>query len=262
MKRFYLGMWSAAATMLSQGSPEIPRFASHQYLKKRVTPYPKERRAVAHWALDSGAYSMKKGEEFEGVRKYGEAIQRYHEELGNLEWAAPQDFLCAPKRLADSGMTVKEAQARTLANYLALKTLPLAVPIIPVLQGWAVKDYLVHAAQYESAGVKLTDEPVVGVGSMGRRSWDLDVLKELVEQRGMRVHCFGASFPLMESGLLYSADSTRWSFDTRKEALRRIKLGLDPNVPTMPGCTHRSDCSVCINFAQAWYVIKVAGLLR
>ena len=47
-----------------------------------------------------------------------------------------------PLTFAGTHLSVAEHQARTVANYLTLRDLAPELPIIPVVQGWTVADYL------------------------------------------------------------------------------------------------------------------------
>jgi hypothetical protein len=69
-------------------------------------------------------------------------VWRYRDEIGQLDWAAPQDWMCVPFILAKTGLSVEEHQRRTVTNYLKLKELASDLPFIPILQGWDLDDYL------------------------------------------------------------------------------------------------------------------------
>ncbi len=45
---------------------------------------------------------------------------RYDREIGQLQFAAPQDYMCEPEMLQRTGMKIVEHQTRTVANYLEL----------------------------------------------------------------------------------------------------------------------------------------------
>ena len=107
-----------------------------------------------HWALDSGAFSELSayGKWTLTPEEYVAAVRRYAKEIGHLDWAAPQDWMCEPFILAKTGLSVVEHQRRTIANYLRLKELAPDLPFAPVLQGWDLADYLACAAMYEAAG--------------------------------------------------------------------------------------------------------------
>jgi hypothetical protein len=145
----------------------VPLFVSHRTLKDRKT-FP---RAAAPWALDSGGFTELSlfGEWRTTPREYVTAVRRYRDEVGMLAWASPQDWMNEPAMLERTGLTVAEHQRRTVENLLTLRSLAPDLPIIPVLQGWTADDYHRCADLYEQAGVDLTAEPVVGVGTVCRR---------------------------------------------------------------------------------------------
>jgi hypothetical protein len=51
------------------------------------------------------------------------AVRRYRDEIGSLDWAAPQDWMCEPFILAKTGLSVREHLRRTVADYLRLTEL-------------------------------------------------------------------------------------------------------------------------------------------
>ena len=209
---FYLGVhrpqWLAEAG--------VPLFLSYATMKT-VKALP---RAIDRWALDSGAWSqMAKGGWDVTAKTYAAAIHRFKSEVGNLDWAAPQDWLCDPDSLAATGKTVAEHQRLTLENYLDLRS--LGAPVIPVLQGWSHGEYLDHAEAYAKAGVDLQKAPIVGLGSIKTRQTGTRValtITRLKMDAGFRLHGFGMSLAGLErlaaSGLA-SADSSAWSAGAR-----------------------------------------------
>jgi hypothetical protein len=90
----------------------VPLFVSHRMLAQRRT-LP---RASAPWALDSGGFSELSlfGEWRTGPGDYATAVSRYIEEVGNLRWAAQQDWMCEPSMLRRTGLTVADHQRRTV----------------------------------------------------------------------------------------------------------------------------------------------------
>lgn len=228
---------------------DVPLFISHRRLAgRRTLP-----RARGPWALDSGGFSELQmyGEWRTTPEEYVAAVRRYAAEIGNLEWAAPQDWMCepivieggqlGPVRFAGTGLSVEEHQRRTVANFLHLRELAPELPWVPVLQGFTPKDYERCADMYATAGVDLTAEPLVGIGSVCRRQGTAEIA-ELVHRfgdLGIRLHGFGVKLlGLAQSAdALASADSMAWS--TRG---RRVE-----------GCTasHRTEAN-CLRFALAW----------
>ncbi|WNO26803.1 hypothetical protein SEA_SCRICK_20 [Mycobacterium phage Scrick] len=76
------------------GHAGVPLFVSHRRLK-RLRSLP---RAIEVWALDSGGFSELSmfGGWQTTAREYVEAVNRYDQQIGKLEWAAPQDWMCEP----------------------------------------------------------------------------------------------------------------------------------------------------------------------
>tara|TARA_Y100000310_G_scaffold234148_1_gene237084 strand:- start:302 stop:892 length:591 start_codon:yes stop_codon:yes gene_type:complete len=181
-------------------------------------------------------------------KEYVADVARFSEEVGELQWAAPQDWMCEPSVLAQTGLAVREHQGRTVQNYLTLRSLDPALPIIPVLQGWEYGDYLRHIDDYCDAGVDLCAEAVVGVGSVCRRQQTSEAAGIITTLRalGIRLHGFGVK----QGGLakyrlaLDSADSLAWSYAARRG---------DP----LEGCGHK-NCANCLKYALRWRE-RIAG---
>jgi hypothetical protein len=155
---FYLGThhphWLERAT--------FPLFVSHRPLApRRRLP-----RARIPWALDSGGFTELSlhGRWQTSAAEYVAAVRRYRDEIGGLEWAAPQDWMCEPFMLVKTGLTVAEHQARTVANYLELHSLAPELPFVPVLQGWSLGDYLLRTKQVSRNLVSVTSSGGQGFG--------------------------------------------------------------------------------------------------
>lgn len=203
-------------------------------------------RALGRWAVDSGGFSElgKHGRWTESAEDYAVRLSRYRDEIGNLDWAAPQDWMCEDHLLAKTGLTVHEHQRRTIDSVIRLRILS-RVHIIPVLQGSTASDYYAHARFYESAGFDLKNEPTVGIGSVCRRQTVtsiLDVVRDLASD-GIKLHVFGfkiTGLPVVKMAIK-SADSLAWS----KHAVNR------PPRPEHKDYAHRS-CANCYVYAQYW----------
>jgi len=170
---------------------------------------------------------------------YVDAVRLYAHEIGNLEWAAPQDWMCEPMMLAKTGLTVRQHQERTVANFLELRALAPRLPFIPVLQGWELADYLRCVEMYDCAGVDLRAESLVGLGSVCRRQ-STDEIRETLSGLGLRLHGFGVKTAglALYAEHLSSADSMAWSYDARRSA-------------PIAGHTHK-NCANCLPWALAW----------
>lgn len=235
---------------LPNGEPfrEIPPlFVSWRRLVERKRPI----RARGRWALDSGAFTMitKFGRWTCSPADYAADARRWQLEIGNLDFAATQDWPCEDAALKASNRTIEEHQALTIRSFLELRDIEPEVPWIPVLQGRLVDDYLRHVDAYDKAGVPLDRLPLVGLGSMCRRqaTKEADVVIRRVAAEGLSLHGFGLKFGglLRASTALKSVDSTAWSFDARSRALRTGE--------TTIGCTHKS-CANCPRKAVQWWI--------
>ncbi len=247
--RFYLGV-HMPVWLGDSRRRRVPLFVSHVRLRHRKT-LP---RAVGPWALDSGGFSelSLRGKWTDSSSNYASAVRRYVDEIGKLDFAAIQDWMCEPFVLQKTGGTVELHQARTIQSLVDLRSIAPEIPWLPVLQGFTRGEYLHHVESYARAGVDLAREPLVGVGSICRRQATgeaEDILREL-QSLGIRVHGFG----LKKQGLartasvLASADSMAWSFDARRK-------------PKQKGCQH-PKCNNCLVYALNWYREVVDGFKR
>jgi hypothetical protein len=233
--RFYLG--TPEPSWL--GSVRVPLFVSHRRLA-RLGRLPV---AVTRWALDSGGFSELSmfGAWQTSPAMYAAAIDRYRAEIGRLDWAAPQDWMCEPWIVAKTGHSVGFHQRATVDSMVELRA-QVGELVVPVLQGWQLGDYLACAELYRDAGIDLTAEPVVGLGSVCRRQGTGTIAAIVAELAGygFALHGFGIKTQGLGlyAGHLASADSMAWSYNARRR-------------PPLPGCTHRS-CANCPRWALRW----------
>lgn len=218
----------------------VPLFVSNRALVGRAT-LP---RAACCWALDSGGFTELSlhGRWETAPGAYVGAVSLYQGEVGSLQWAAPQDWMCEPSMLAKTGRTVAQHQERTVANLLELRSLAPRLPFVPVLQGWTLADYLRCVELYDRAGVNLQAEPLVGLGSVCRRQATgvIGAIVRRLASLGLRLHGFGVKLAGIAryAEHLVSADSMAWSYDARR------------SMP-LPGHTHKS-CANCMPYALRW----------
>jgi hypothetical protein len=243
---FYLGT-HIPSWLGRDGLPvDLALFVSHRRLAGRK----KLPRARVHWALDSGGFSELSlhGQWVTTAREYVTAVRRYDDEIGNLGWAAPMDWMCEPVMLAKTGLTIAEHQRRTVDNFRQLSDLwgdDGDNPFMPVLQGWERDDYLRCWDRYDAAGINLADYPVVGVGSVCRRQATSEIGEIMSALRALDddlpVHGFGVKKLGLEryGHLLNTADSMAWSFDARRSA-------------PLDGCEGHINCANCLTYALAW----------
>lgn len=238
---FYLGIQNTGWL----GRLNVPMFVSHRCLKKRLAaPAHRLPRAVTDWALDSGGFSELSmyGTWRTKPAEYAEAVQCYQDEIGRLAWAAPMDWMCEPEMLANTGFSIEQHQGRTVESVLLLRDHAPDVPWIPVLQGWDIDDYLICVIRYLDAGIDLTTEPIVGIGSVCRRQRtdDIGVLFRTLHRGGINCHGFGVKTTGFRTygRFLTSADSMAWAYDAWRS-------------PPLPTCTHRK-CTDCVHYALRW----------
>lgn len=237
--KFYLGThrphWLNDST--------VPLFVAQQQIAqrcKRTLP-----RAASSWALDSGGFTELHNIDRHTLQwtltpqRYAARTRRYHDEIGMLDWAAPQDWMCEPFMLDKTGLTVAEHQRRTIRSVLDLRTLWPDGPFIPVLQGFARDDYLRHVDMYDDAGVDLEAEPVVGLGSVCRRQATGEAETIVMALQPIRLHGFGMKTQgvCRYGQLLASCDSLAWSYAGRRR----------PD----PQCDKKS-CANCRHYALDW----------
>ena len=251
----------------------VTLFISRNRLARRVSAFPAARR---DWALDSGGFTELK--DHGGWRispeEYAAEVRRYRDQLGRLQWAAPQDWMCepwvifgrnqhlepgnparfhgtqeargiSPGEPDDLEAAVRLHQEFTVQNYLELQRIAPDLPWIPVLQGWTLADYERCADMYADAGIDLHAAPVVGLGSVCRRQATEEIARivDRFASRGLRLHGFGVKTEgLADYGdQLVSADSMAWSVGGRRN-------------PRLPECTHRAkNCANCTTYALRWH---------
>ena len=210
---FYLGIHEPA---WMTGRAGVPVMVSRRRLNRSLPAQP----AAHPWVLDSGGFTELStfGEWSFEPGQYADEVRRYQARLGGLDWCAQQDWMCEPWIVEKTGLSVVEHQQRTVANYLDL--VGHEIPVIPVVQGYTIDDYLRHVEDFRSAGVNLAALPVVGLGSVCRRENTeeiVDIVTALVDRVGP-IHGFGCkSGAISRVGhLLGSADSMAWSLGGRR----------------------------------------------
>ena len=222
---FYLGTHEPSWL----GRTSVPLFVS----RIRLSRLKKLPTSIGTWALDSGAFTEldRHGGWTVTPQEYVAEVRRFAT-IGNMRWAAVQDWMCEPHILAKTGLTIAEHQRRTTHSYLVLKSLAPEVAWVPVLQGWKVDDYLAHAEEYNRAlPFPLATLPLVGVGSVCRRQKTDEALEILrvLHALGLKLHGFGFKTDGLWNGgsyLLASADSMSWSRGARYEPPRTQHPGV------------------------------------
>jgi len=225
----------------------VPVCISHSVLRtyKRAVPV---RLPGGAWILDSGAFSEidANGRWTTTPERYVADSRRYVEQIGaRPDFVAPMDWMCEPKMIAKTGLTVAEHQYRTVESVQELRTLAPDLPIAPVIQGWDLDSYIECVGLYAEAGLDLKSEPTVGLGSVCKRQHTDEIgriVTVLADQFGLaNLHGFGvkAQGIAKYGAALASSDSLAWSTDGR----------------WTPGCAHgtrgKSEAN-CIAFGLEW----------
>lgn len=234
--KFYLGTHMEGWL---QKDTDIPLFISYRRLrrKKNFT------KAKMSWALDSGGFSELSlyGEWTISPQQYLQDVEIYNKEIGNLDWAAIQDYMCEPHILQKTKLGIKQHQLLTCMSYMWLKS-KSDINFIPILQGWELDDYLHHRDLYYKFGVDLTTSQTTGVGSVCRRQGTNEIgqIMSRLHTEGISIHGFGVKMQGIEKygKYLTSSDSLAWSINARYE---------DP----LEECTH-SNCANCFIYATQW----------
>jgi len=254
MTQFFLGVHHV--NWLTKAG--VPLFVS----RRRLAKYRRLPRASHAWALDSGGFTeiALHGCWALSERDYVAEARRYRDDVGLLSWAAPQDWMCEPKMLRRTGLTVAEHQQRTLDNFLELQHLAPEMPWVPVLQGWTEADYHRHVNQYARAGIDLAARPLVGIGTVCRRQRTGMVAGTVLAltRQGLHLHGFGVKLQGLQrvAGYLASADSQAWSTRARNAA----RHGEPPLIPAHVG-KHKA-CNNCLEWALMWRAQVQARLLE
>lgn len=211
---FFIGSSpSMASRIINPDSPAAGAMISLNQLAGRVSDFD-----VGAWILDSGAFTK-----ISSLGEYPHAVEWHYRQIcrwsrcGNLLIAVAEDYMCEPVVLARTGLTVQRHQELSLERYDKLIGLAPPVPIMPVVQGYRVDEYILHLQMY---GNRLLPGQWVGVGSVCRRNGSplevLAILKTIKLIRpDLRLHGFGLKQLALENqdvrSLLYSCDSMAWS---------------------------------------------------
>lgn len=236
---FYLG--ADSPSWLWTKGDKIPLFVSDTRLRK----YKKYKTSLCPWALDSGGFSEihKHGKWTQDPDNYAKRVRRYKNEIGSLQFAAIQDWMCEDSALQMTGKTPRQHQYLTIKNYNYMVNNHGDLPWLPVLQGRLPRDYIKHLQQYRKLYPDLT---YFGIGSVCRRAKSqeiVDIVFELYEKYGVVLHGFGVKTAAINKigKILKSADSTAWSFGARYKT-----------ETFLPTCTHKR-CNHCYPYAKHWY---------
>lgn len=164
--------------------------------------------------------------------QYAAEVCRFVEEIGSIDFAAVQDWMCEEVVLRITGQDIDRHQKRTIESYMQLKSIAPNLPWAPVLQGFFPGDHERHLAMYYKNGIDLRCVSTVGVGSVCRRQGmvEADEIVRRLSGMDLKLHLFGYKFTGLPQTIRYvkSADSMAWSMVARKQWIQ------------MPGHDHSS----------------------
>lgn len=202
-------------------------------------------RARSRWAIDSAGFTELNqfGCHHIPAAQYAAEVCRYAEEIGNLDFAAVQDWMCEAQVLRVTGQDIDRHQQRTVESYMELVSIAPHLPWAPVLQGFFPGDHERHLAMYYKNGIDLRCAPTVGVGSVCRRQGMVEADEIVRQLSGMdlKLHLFGYKFTGLPQTLRFvkSADSMAWSQVARKQWVQMP--GHDHSTPTTAQLWRRGD---------------------
>lgn len=237
--KFWLGLHHASWVTQT----DVPSMLSYRTLYRRKS-LP---RALGGWVQDSGGFTELSlhGAYQTAPRVYAERTRLHAQQIGQLEWAAIQDWMCEDLVLGKTGLDVAEHQRRTVQSLLDLRELAPEMPWLPVLQGRELEDYLRHIELYAAAGVDVAALPLVGMGTVCRRQHTMVAVRLIqgVASQGVKLHGFGLKVTsvLRSSQYLASCDSMAWSLDGRLPKGGRCKRERD-----------HAKCGNCLDYAHLW----------
>jgi len=168
---------------------------------------------AGRYVLDSGGYTAM--DEFGG--EFPWTVAEYHEwaramyDAHPFEWVAPMDLAC--EESFDEEISVAERVDRTIENTLALLDHDPAYPVLPVLQGRTVEEWLSCYDRLRDHGV---DPDYAGVGTLCRQTSGgriKDIIRALRTRTDIEAfHGFGVKATAFTSGAQFeTADSQAWS---------------------------------------------------
>lgn len=244
--RVYLTV-NTVAWLGRQDLADVPKCIS----RNRLTAYRGRRlpRSVAPLLLDSGGFTELKehGRWRLTAAQYVTEVRHQLEQLGRdaVVAIAQQDWMCEtvvidgghtkdgrfagtrtlldPERRLSLDEMVLQHQRLTVANFVELRRLAPDLPIFPVLQGQSLQQYLRHLAMFLAVGVRVGDEPLVGLGSVCRRQGTQETahLVRALAAYGLRLHGFGvgARGLSLYGTQVASIDSNAFSYHGRRQGL-------------------------------------------
>lgn len=168
--------------------------------------------------LDSGAFGCAK---WDGGYTYGVDDYLRIVEKVMPEWWVNMDYVCEPNILKN--MATSQRIEQSIENAKILCTAPFS-GFLPVIQGWAVEDYLYCAKRMEDESLVL---PVMGIGSICRRGSQGEIVAIVAALANrlpkVKFHAFGVKINTLNYNngeilnYLVSLDTAAWQFNEKDE---------------------------------------------
>jgi hypothetical protein len=174
-------------------------------------------------------------------RQHVQEARRYVEEIGRstdedeagVVAIAPMDWMTERHILDATGLTCTEHLSRSVLSVLELRWLDPTLPFFPVVQGNNVDAYRRCADMFDRAGIDLTAEPIVGVGSVCR----LQSTAKIVDVFAALHHHFGGNIRLH-------------GFGVKKLGLARVAPGV-LSADSMAGSRRGRSAGPCVHGSGA-----------
>jgi len=255
--KFYIGCYNQAQIKY------VPKYFVYSFRQLRKRKSKIKVPANLEWMMDSGAFQeiFINGKYTYDVEEYQKAVLLHKPNV-----FVNMDFMCEPKNLKKTGLSIKEHQHLSTEHQVKLKDFAddNDLCFMGTLQGWKPKEYLEHLDLLQERGI-LTE--ITGVGSICRRAATfkiLDVLRVIrkATPSWVKLHGFGVKKSLLKYketyDLLYSVDSMAWSYAGRKAGEKRVGIGgnlfgkpclVDENKMCY---RHTDDCANCERYMLKW----------
>jgi len=174
------------------------------------------------------------------------AADRYSRQLGQLDFAAPQDWMCEPAILAPHRPDRAGASGADCGQLPGVAGAgPPHLPFIPVVQGWHLADYLACVDLYRAAGggpdPGAADRARVGVPAASPTG-QIAVIVAALACLGLRLHGFG----------IKTTGPAPVRAPARLGRLDGLELRGPAAPPALPGCTGHRNCANCLTYAASW----------
>lgn len=240
-QNFYLGFHHPSKI----GKTSTPLFISFRQLRNRKKkPFNNESPIY----IDSGGFTELNlnGHWTITPEEYSNELLRLKSLNLNFNWVSQQDWMCEEIVLSKTKNSILDHQLKTCDNFATLIDLDDGISYTPVIQGQKIHDYISHIDMFKEYGFDLSNQSIVGVGSVCRRQNTEEIFHLFKELHSMNLNLHG--FGVKTLGLkkyhqyLTSCDSLAWSLHSRL-GNKKCNSCLSNN---------NKNCANCLQFAENW----------